>query len=83
MTTGLLLMLAGIAVHLTHQGADCRWLLLRNLMTRPDATPEQVKQAIQHTQSYLIDLGIESLNENSEWLLMHRVTPTNPVIPAG
>lgn len=66
-----------------YQGADCRWLLLRNLMTRPDATPEQVKQAIQHTQSYLIDLGIESLNENSEWLLMHRVTPTNPVIPAG
>jgi hypothetical protein len=66
-----------------YQGADYRWLLIHNLMTRKDATPEQVQQAIRHAQNLFIDLGIESLSENSEWLLMHRVTPTNPLIPAG
>jgi hypothetical protein len=59
--------------------------LLRTLQDQcsPETPEEERKKTIKAIQMLLVDLGIEALNENSEWLQMHRTTPVAPLMPVG
>ena len=68
------------------RGADFRRVILWNYLDRfNDETKDNAAfdSTVRDTQAFFVDLGVEALNENSEWLQMHRVTPTAPLIPAG
>jgi hypothetical protein len=41
---------------------------------------ENMKEHLQDVQACLFALGKESLNENSEWLILHRARPFEPVM---
>lgn len=52
---------------------------LSELESRLDE-PEQFRSKLLEIQSYLYALGKESLDENAEWLLLHRARPLEPVM---
>ena len=50
---------------------------------KQDRSPIESENTVRDIQNLLVDLGTEALNENSEWLQMHRTTPPAPIISAG
>jgi hypothetical protein len=45
------------------------------------ADPAEVRKKIEHIQALLKELGQEALDENAEWLLLHRARPLEPLLP--
>jgi hypothetical protein len=46
----------------------------------PTISQEDFERALIETQEFLFALGKESLDENAEWLLLHRARPMEPVM---
>lgn len=69
-----------------YRGANLRmsrFLTTLEEQVRQKAPQPELQQTIRAIQSLLVELGVESLNENSEWLQMHRTTPIAPLMPVG
>jgi hypothetical protein len=47
------------------------------------AEAEAFDRVVGGIQSALVDLGQEALHENTDWLLMHRNKPVEPIVPSG
>ena len=45
------------------------------------ATDDVLQSKLAEIHGLLYELGLEALDENAEWLLMHRARPMIPVVP--
>lgn len=69
-----------------YRGANHRMMRLLNTLEEQishRASQAEQRKTVLAIQALLIELGVEALNENSEWLQMHRTTPIAPLMPVG
>lgn len=69
-----------------YRGANHRMERLLNTLEEQishRATQAEQQKTVRAIQTLLVELGVEALNESSEWLQMHRTTPIAPLMPVG